>query len=226
MKNILISALAIVALVFFSFVNLNAQENQDKAKKDMLKKQQQMKEQMKQQKELDSISEKTQATYEDELKQLIEEQKKAQSEGRGYADPLIISKGRNTRDLRRATDFYFPSTGTYYLNSGDNTTFTISKNLKDIYTFSSEFEYEVPENVTGLYFDFGSELETGTLKLTITKPDGKVFQTFSVAPIANVDWNKKFKVKEGESKTYSGTWKITISTKEAKGYYELKINSY
>jgi len=225
----LLSGLLIVTI--FSSAELKAQENLEKSKqKDQQKKQQQIIEKKKQQKELDSITEKAQATYEDELKKLFEEQKKAQAESKEDNDENVRDILRGDRRVYRVNDvpgvrIYNPSNN-YFIGSGDNTTFTISKKLKETYTFSSDFEYEVPENVTGLYFDFGSELETGTLKLTITKPGGKVFQVFSVAPIANVDWNKKFKIKEGESKEFAGTWKITISTKEAKGYYELRINSY
>lgn len=224
-KNIwLISGLLVVALL--SPRGLSAQENQEKIKQKELQKKQQN-DLKKQQKELDSITEKAKAEYDDELKQLFEEQKKLQAESKELNTQIFIRGDRSTgRASNRDTRFFYGPSASFFSGSGDNTTFTISKRIEESLTFTGDFEYEVPDNVTGLYFDFGSELDAGTLKISITKPGGKVFQTFSVAPVANVDWNKNLKVKEGESKDYSGTWKITISTKDAKGYYELKINSY
>jgi len=223
-----------MVLVVFTAVKLDAQENKDKDKqKDLLKKQIQI-EKQKQKMELDSISINAQAASEDELKILIEEQKKDQAEGQDLIENSIRVSPRGERRISRNRDgssySYSYSYGNppkvFFGGMGDNTTFTISKKIKDAITFSSDFEYDVPENVSGLNFSFGSELETGSLKLTITKPNGKVYQVFSVAPVANVDWNKQLKIKEGEAKDYSGSWKITISTKDAKGYYELKIISF
>lgn len=235
------SVLLISASLFLGLLisgNSFAQENKEKEIK--LKKQQL--EKQKQQKEIDSLSKNSQADSEYELKQLIEEQKRAQAENQETYD---LSSRRSTRGDRNSYRVIsgsgsgsssFSGSGNVisygkpiFMNfggSGDNTTFTISKKIKEAITFSSDFEYEVPENVSSLYFVFSSELEAGTLKISIAKPNGKAFQVFSVAPVANVDWNKQFKIKDGEIKDYMGTWKITISTKDAKGYYELKIMSY
>jgi hypothetical protein len=229
MKTLLSSIIAILVLAVFSVGEINAQENQNTKQKELLKKKQ-LSEQKKQEMELDSISKKTQATSEGELKILIEAQKQAQSESNELFDQDLRHRSRDIERSYRVPEvynkMYFNKGIPFFAGSGDNTTFSISKKIKDITTFSSDFEYEVPENVTSLYFTFGSELESGTLKLSITKPNGKTYQAFSVAPVANVDWNKQIKIKEGEAKDYSGTWKITISTKEAKGYYELKVVSF
>ncbi|NOU18881.1 MAG: hypothetical protein HOO91_15105 [Bacteroidales bacterium] len=231
MKKLIFATLAFLAITLFSTNGLYAQENQEKINQKELQKKQLI-EKKKQIKELDSISEKAQTTSEDELKQLIEEQKRVQAE---FDEQFEHSSRSFSRSNGRSGGFrynhtpkrMFVSTSMQFPGgSGNNTTFSISKNFDDELTFSNDFEYEVPENVTGLYFTFSSELENGSLKITITKPNGKVFQVFSVAPVANVDWNKQLEVKDGESKDYAGTWKITISTKEAKGYYELRINSY
>jgi len=231
------SALLISGFLFLILLtggNSYGQENLEKEKQKDLKQKKQIIEKQKQLKELDSLSKNSQAASEDELKFLFEQQKKTQTDNddwdvilRDATRQSIRNSHRSVRTIRggdNATLWIQPDFGVS--GSGDNTTFTISKKLKDATTFSSDFEYEVPENVEGLSLVFSSELEAGGLKLTITKPNGKVFQVFSVAPVANVDWNKQFKIKEGESKDYSGTWKITISTKEAKGYYELNIISY
>ena len=239
-----------IVLIVFSFATLSAQENSEttkqKDKKQMeldqkkLQKEKELQEKImqidkkKQKKELDSITVTAQEVSENELRILIDEQKKGQAEGEDLNENIFIRSPRDVRKVVRTRDGSNYSYSYSYGNapkvfiggSGDNTTFTISKKIKDATTFSSDFEYEVPENASGLNFSFGSELEAGSLKLIITKPNGKVFQVFSVAPVANVDWNKNLKIKDGESKDYSGTWKITISTKEAKGYYELKIVSF
>jgi len=237
MRTILFTLIALLIALALSSTQLFAQENQEKTKQIELQKKQKQKDlelKKKQQKELDSITEESQAQYDEELKLLIKEQKKAQAESKeDYEEAAGHTSGydnayrvRGARVTRPALLNFYDQADQIFSGSGDNTNFTISKNLRNTFTFSNDFEYEVPENVAGLYFDFGAELEAGTLKLTITKPDGKVFQTLSVSPIANVDWNKRYKVKENETSQYSGSWKITISTKEAKGFYELRINSY
>ncbi|MHC1702465.1 MAG: hypothetical protein AB9846_01030 [Tenuifilaceae bacterium] len=235
MKNLISLFSGLLVLAFLSSSEIYAQENQEKNKQTDLQKKKQILEKEKQKKELDSVSKKAQVEYDDELKQLFEEQKKAQEESKESYEVGVRDLTRELSRGERSIVRSYGSTGNYFVapvpnftfsGTGDNTTFTISKKIKEPNTFSSDFEYEVPENVSGLYFVFNSELETGTLKLTITKPNGKVFQMFSVAPVANVDWNKQIKVKEGEAKDYSGNWKITISTKDSKGYYQLRINSY
>lgn len=231
MRTILFPLIALLIALVMSGTQAKAQENQDKTRqKEAEKKQKELELQKKQQKELDSITEESQAEYDEQLKALLKEQKKAQEESKEVYEQSLKNFQRLNSDSRinvrvprpPRVSFFDPTFG----GSGDNTTFTISKNLKNTYTFSSDFEYEVPGNVTGLYFDFTGELESGNLKLTLTKPDGKTFQVISVSPVANVDWNKKFNIKEGEAKQFAGIWKITISTKEAKGFYELRINSY
>lgn len=215
MRTLIASLITLMVLTTISTEKIVAQENQEKdIQKELIKKKL---EKEKQQKEMDSIFSSSKIINDKEMKEQSDLMKQY------FKSPKSKFRENRNGGYRNSAWSYqvMPDMG-----GGDNTNFTISKNLKDIMTFSSDFEYEVPANVTGLYFEFSGELETGSLKITITKPGGKVFQTFSVAPIANVDWNKRISIKEAESKDYSGTWKITISSKEAKGYYELRINSY
>lgn len=232
MRSLIIPLVLLLIMFLMSTTRLSAQDNQEKVKqKEIQQKEQQKKieEKKKQQKELDSISEQAEASYEDELKQLFEEQKRAQEEvSRANRETQRISReyDRKVYSSRPALLNFYDQTEQLFTGSGDNTTFTISKHIKNTNTFTSDFEYEVPEKVVSIFFDFNGELETGSLKITIVKPNGKVFQVLNVTPVADVNWNKKYKIKEGESDEYSGTWKVTISTKDAKGYYELRVNSY
>ena len=232
MRSLIIPLVLLLIMFLMSTTRLSAQDNQEKVKqKEIRQKEQQKKieEKKKQQKELDSISEQAEASYEDELKQLFEEQKRAQEEvSRANRETQRISReyDRKVYSSRPALLNFYDQTEQLFTGSGDNATFTISKHIKNTNTFTSDFEYEVPEKVVSIFFDFNGELETGSLKITIVKPNGKVFQVLNVTPVADVNWNKKYKIKEGESDEYSGTWKVTISTKDAKGYYELRVNSY
>lgn len=212
----------LLQLIIASGISVSAQSNTDKIdsknKKEIQKK------------ELDSIAEQSKTEYEFELQRLIEEQQKAMDEMGKHTEWQVV---RPNRDFFKGKDFSFnlpdmPDAAVFDLrsgmNSGDNTSFNISKRLKDETTFNGDFEFTVPAKCRGVVFNFSGSLEAGSLKVSLTKPDKKVYQEFKVSPIADVRWNKK--VKEDEIKELEGTWKIIISAQDAKGIYNINITSF
>lgn len=234
----LISKLIILVLV--GSLSINNVYAQEKSKKDESKKK---KEKEIQKKELDSIAEQSKAEYEFELQRLLEEQSKAMEEqSKAFQELEKLSELRDFdvlqhRDFFSGKDFSItipdvPTPQIYMFDGdlsarhsrGDNTSFNISKRLREATTFTGDFEFTIPEKSKGIFLNFSGSLESGTIKVTFTKPDKKVYQELKVSPVADVRWSKR--LKEEDMKEYVGTWKITILTQDAKGNYSINISSF
>ncbi|MGE0079378.1 MAG: hypothetical protein AB7S48_16070 [Bacteroidales bacterium] len=229
----------IILIVIGALLNVNASA-QDKPKKDDAQKK---KEKEQQKKELDSIAEQSKTEYEYDLQRLLEEQERAMNEQEKAFDEIEklsdidefdvlpygdFFSGKKIRvkipDIPNIPDFNYDALFGMNSMSGDNTSFSISKRLKEETTFSGDFEFSIPEKCKGVFFNFSGSLEAGSLKVTFTKPDKKVFHEFKVSPIADVRWNKS--LKDDELKDLSGVWKVTISVQGAKGKYNINISSF
>lgn len=234
----LISKLVILVLV--GSLSINNVYAQEKPKKDESKKK---KEKEIQKKELDSIAEQSKAEYEFELQRLLEEQSEAMEEqSKAFQELEKLSEMRDIevlphRDFFTGKDFNITipdvQTPQIYMfdgdfstrhSRGDNTSFNISKRLREATTFTGDFEFTIPEKSKGIFLNFSGSLESGSIKVTFTKPDKKVYQELKVSPVADVRWSKR--LKEEDMKEYVGTWKITISTQDAKGNYSINISSF
>jgi hypothetical protein len=226
MRKIIIS----FALLWVAGVTNLTATAQDSREKNRAEKERTLKEKQLQRKEIDSIAQQSKGIYEDELKRLLEEKGHSSSsdvlelkpgDTWKQVDAEVFTKGIHFPSYFGPTMFLGQSMGT-----GDNTSFNINKRLKESTTFNGDFEFSVPDKASSLTFVFAGGLEQGSLKVTILKPDKKVFQEFKVSPIADVNWNKKINIKEEELKDYMGSWKINIVAQDAKGYYELRISTY
>jgi len=234
----LISKLIILILV--GSLSINNAYAQDKTTKDESKKK---KEKELQKKELDSIAEQSKAEYEFELQRLLEEQSKAMEEqSKAFQELEKLSELRDFdvlqhRDFFSGKDFNItipdvPTPQIYMFDGdfssrhsrGDNTSFNISKRLRESTTFTGDFEFAIPEKSKGIFLNFSGSLESGSIKVTFTKPDKKVYQELKVSPVADVRWSKR--LKEEDMKEFVGTWKVTISTQDAKGNYSINISSF
>jgi hypothetical protein len=229
-----ISKLFILAIVSALFVTTaNAQ---DITKKDESRKK---KEKELQKKELDSIAEQSKAEYEFELQRLLEEQSKLMDEQESAVEEMekLSELGEMNVIPYRDLDFkiaipdvpnapFFQFDGQFNSRhmSGDNTSFNVSKRLRDATTFNGDFEFTIPENCKSILINFSGSLESGNLKITFSKPDKKVYQEFKVNPVADVRWSKR--LKEEDMKDYVGTWKITIAAQDAKGNYNINISTF
>lgn len=240
-----ISKLIILALVSMLFVGSAQAQNKPNKDESRKKKKKEL-----QKKELDSIAEQSKTEYEFELQRLLEEQSNAMDEQSEAMDELFKSLDEiedlaDLKDIRVVPykDFFagkdfklnmhnIPSPQMYMFDGdfreknakGDNTTFSISKRMKEGTTFSGDFEFTIPDKCKGIFFSFSGSLESGNLKVTFTKPDKKIYQEFKVTPIADVRWNKS--MKEDDMKEFFGTWKVTISAQDAKGNYSINISSH
>jgi hypothetical protein len=99
---------------------------------------------------------------------------------------------------------------------------TINKELTGE-TLSADFNYEVKSEATGISLSVNGSMEAGTVVITVKKPDGTVFNTYNLTPLANVSWNQSLKFEDQEEASYVGKWTITVAAEGAKGKYNFHM---
>jgi hypothetical protein len=100
---------------------------------------------------------------------------------------------------------------------------TIEKELNGE-TISADFNYEVESGAEGISLSVRGSIEAGTVVITVKKPDGTVFNTYNLSPLANVSWKQSLTFEDEEESTYVGKWTITVAAEGAKGKYYLQMH--
>jgi len=99
---------------------------------------------------------------------------------------------------------------------------TIEKELTGE-TISADFNYEVESEADGISLSVNGSIEAGTVVITVKKPDGTVFNTYNLSPLANVSWKQSLTFEDEEESTYVGKWTVTVAAEGAKGKYNFHM---
>jgi len=99
---------------------------------------------------------------------------------------------------------------------------TIEKELTGE-TISADFNYEVESEADGISLSVNGSIEAGTVVITVKKPDGTVFNTYSLSPLANVSWKQSLTFEDEEESSYVGKWTVTVAAEGAKGKYNFHM---
>ena len=113
--------------------------------------------------------------------------------------------------------------GVYSIFSGDQDNLSINKNLIDE-SGTADFNYEVKEGASGVSVNVKGEIEAGKVKIVIKKPDGEIYNEYTLSPLANVNWKQSIKFEDQEESEYIGKWVVTVVADKAKGAYTVQIN--
>ena len=113
--------------------------------------------------------------------------------------------------------------GVYSVFSDSQDNLSINKNLADE-TGSADFNYEVKEGASGVSVNVKGEIEAGKVIIVIKKPDGEVYNEYTLSPLANVNWKQTVKFEDQEESKYLGKWTVSIAAEKAKGAYSVLIN--
>lgn len=62
----------------------------------------------------------------------------------------------------------------------------------------------------------------GSISITFTSPDGKIFNGFAIDDSANMSWKQTLSIEE----KYQGEWKIKIKADKTNGFYKLDIKIF
>ena len=85
--------------------------------------------------------------------------------------------------------------------------------------------FEVEDKITKLKLSIEGHVNSGSITVSLTLPDGKPYKSLTMDDTADISWSESLNINEGENKYY-GTWKYRITTKVADGSYYLSINTY
>jgi hypothetical protein len=108
--------------------------------------------------------------------------------------------------------------------SDENSTLSIRKELSDI-TIANDFNYEIKQGTYAISFFVEGSLNSGEMKITFKKPDGKAFQEMVISPLGDIDWNQTFRWEEEDEEEFLGKWTISIKAEKASGKYAIRVNS-
>lgn len=99
---------------------------------------------------------------------------------------------------------------------------TIEKELAGE-TITADFNYEVEAGTEGISLSVNGSIEAGSVVITIKKPDGTVFNTYNLSPLANVSWKQSLTFEDEEEAAYVGKWTVTVAAEGAKGKYSVRM---
>ena len=115
--------------------------------------------------------------------------------------------------------------GAFITTRDQSTALTIKKELDDV-TFDTKFKYEVREGSKGISFRVEGSMDSGTLYIKLSKPDGEILQEIEISPLADISWSQNIKWEdEDEQENNLGTWIITVSAKGATGEYNVNVRA-
>jgi len=108
----------------------------------------------------------------------------------------------------------------YFENSQDN--LNINKALSDE-SNTADFTYEVKEGAKGMSVFVEGKMDAGKVQITIKRPDGEVFNEYTLSSLANVNWHQNLAFDDMEDAQYVGKWIVTIVAEKATGTYNLNL---
>ena len=91
-------------------------------------------------------------------------------------------------------------------------------------SISADFPYEVKESSDGMFLKVTGSIEAGKVLITVKKPDGSVFNEYTLSPLANVTWNQTIDFENEDETTVIGKWVVTIAAENAKGNYKVHLS--
>jgi hypothetical protein len=113
--------------------------------------------------------------------------------------------------------------GVYSVFSDSQDNLSINKNLSDE-TGTADFNYEVKEGASGVSVNVNGAIDSGKVNITIKRPDGEVYNEYTLSPLANVNWKQTIKFEDQEESQYLGKWTVTVAAEKAKGTYTVQID--
>jgi hypothetical protein len=113
--------------------------------------------------------------------------------------------------------------GIISLYGGNQDNLTIDKELTDA-TNSADFNYELKEGANGMSIRVEGAIDSGKVKIAIKKPDGELYNEYTLSPLANVNWKQSVQFDEEDEAKYIGKWTVSITAEKAKGKYSVHLS--
>ena len=119
------------------------------------------------------------------------------------------------------------------VKSGDINGFSFQENEVSEVTLSKKFSGESVETTKRfpvgtsyniLTLELWSNVKSGTITLTIIKPNGTKMKSIEIDATSDVHYSQRFDLKKNPTEL-TGDWQIKIQTDKAKGFYRFIINT-
>ncbi|MFA5816440.1 MAG: hypothetical protein WC865_12550 [Bacteroidales bacterium] len=108
-----------------------------------------------------------------------------------------------------------------FFSNQDN--LSINKTLTDE-SSTADFNYEVKEGANGMSVLVNGAIDSGKVKITIKRPDGEVYNEYTLSSLANVNWKQNIKFEDQKESEYLGKWTVNVTAEKAKGTYSVQLN--
>lgn len=105
---------------------------------------------------------------------------------------------------------------------GDQNILDVRKELEEE-TSSTDFPYEVSKEMTGMSLVINGAIDQGSVYIAIEKPDGTLFNEYTLSPLADVNLRQTIRFADQEPDSYVGKWVVKVVTEEASGGFSFQI---
>lgn len=92
-------------------------------------------------------------------------------------------------------------------------------------SLAKDYTYTVADEATFLDLRVNGSVKSGSVKITITSPDGEEYQSFDITPAADIQWKQQMKFENEEQKAKIGKWTISITAEDTSGNFSVRMRS-
>lgn len=110
----------------------------------------------------------------------------------------------------------------YHFSNDSQNNLSINKTLTDE-SGTADFNYEVKDGAKSISVGVNGAIDAGKVKIVIKRPDGEVYNEYSLSSLASVNWKQTIKFEDQEVSEYVGKWTVTVTAEQAKGTYGIEI---
>lgn len=132
-------------------------------------------------------------------------------------EPLVIA---SPDMVVESTD---PKALVFSTSKGNQDNLSINKNLTDE-SSAADFNYEVKQGVGSMLVLVNGAIDSGKVKIIIKRPDGEVYNEYTLSSLANVNWKQTVKFEDMKEADYVGKWTVSVAAEKAKGNYSVELS--
>ncbi len=230
-------SIVIASLLLVSGISLQPSMGQEKTKEDKDREYMIQQEIDRKKKEM---SEAQKRVLEESRKQLEEQQKtvdqalenlqNGKDAGMDMNEYFRIFRNYGDKSFNPGDTWIFnPGMGSYYGHGfgsdSERTSWNFERSVKDD-SFARDYIMDVGKSARTVVMSVNGDSKTGSIKIKILSPDGKVYADIVIDEFGNMNWRKSFNISDEENKDKVGEWKFRIEAAKATGNFKLSFQTF
>lgn len=124
---------------------------------------------------------------------------------------------------------YNPGMGSFYGHGftadAERTSWDFVRSVKED-SFVRDYIIDVGKSVRTVVMSVNGDSKTGSIKIKILAPDGKVYADIAIDEFGNMNWRKSFNISDDENKDKVGEWKFRIEATKATGNFKISFQTF